>query len=57
MRSILNGYVETFFVLGNEYGNAFINHSSSKALITDPLKSRKFENLKDALAFCKEKQK
>jgi|GEM_PF-2086646 len=46
-----NGYIKTFYVLGNEKGNGFINHSSSKILITDPLRSRHFKNSKEALDF------
>jgi hypothetical protein len=56
MRSILNGYVDTFYVLGNKEGNGFINHTSSKVFVTDPMRTRKFEDLKSALDF-KEKNK
>ncbi|HEY5561960.1 MAG TPA: hypothetical protein VIK72_09455 [Clostridiaceae bacterium] len=54
MKRFLNGYVENFYVLGNKAGNGFINHSSSKILITDPMKSRKFDSLKEALDFIEE---
>jgi len=54
MKRLLNGYVETFYVLGNRAGSGFINHSSSKILITDPMKSRKFSDLKEALDFMEE---
>ncbi|HBD95571.1 MAG TPA: hypothetical protein DC057_15480 [Spirochaetia bacterium] len=46
-----NGYIKSFFVLGNESGKAFINHHSSKVLISDPMKSRMFDSYKDALDF------
>jgi len=51
MKRLLNGYIETFYVLGDEKGNGFINHTNSKTLITDPIRSRKFENEEEALVY------
>jgi len=49
VRRILNGYIDTFYVLGNEEGKAFMNHNTKSAiLITDPMRARKFESRKDA---------
>ena len=51
MKRLLNGYIETFYVLGDKDKNGFLNHTNSKTLITDPIKARKFENSKDALDY------
>jgi len=49
MRSILNGYVETFYVLGNKDGKAFVNHNTkSFVLITDPMRAKKFDSREEA---------
>lgn len=52
MKRLLNGYVETFFVLGNQVGNLFINHNhNSKIQVSDPLKAMKFETRNDAIDY------
>ena len=53
VKSLPNGYVREIYVLGNKEGNQFINHKG-KTLITDPLRSKMFENYKEAMEFNQE---
>lgn len=49
MRRLLNGYIDTFFVLGNESGKAFVNHNTkSHTLITDPMRAKRFNSKDEA---------
>lgn len=50
MRRLLHGYIETFFVLGDQEGIGFVNHTG-KVLITDPAKAMRFENIEDAMNY------
>jgi len=53
MRRLLNGYIDTFFVLGNESGKAFVNHNTkSHTLITDPMGAKRFNSVNEALDYC-----
>jgi len=49
MRRILNGYIDTFYVLGNKDGKAFVNQNTkSVILITDPMRAKKFNSRDEA---------
>jgi len=49
MRRLLNGYINTFYVLGNKTGKAFVNHNiKSSILITDPMRAKKFNSMSEA---------
>jgi len=52
MRRLLNGYIDTFYVLGNEDGKAFVNHNTKSAiLITDPMRAIKFDSKEEASSY------
>ena len=49
MRRLLNGYIDTFYVLGNKDGKAFVNQNTkSVILITDPMRAKKFNSIDEA---------
>jgi len=53
MRRLLSGYIDTFYVLGNELGKAFVNHNiKSSILITDPMRAKKFNSKDEASDYC-----
>ena len=53
MRRLLNGYIDTFYVLGNKTGKAFVNHNTkSSTLITDPMRAKRFNSENEASDYC-----
>jgi len=54
VQSIPNGYIKYFYVLGSKTGDGFMNHNiKSNKLVTDLLRAKKFDTVKEALEYYK----